>query len=189
MPVAVEVGWPVRRPEIFNSDQGSQFTNEVFTQVFTEAGIAISMDGVGRAFDARLVERLWRTVKHKEVYLRDYQTPAEGLTVGPVFGQIKATRGLDHFCRRGETACGSEWSVICTTHNLLKLFRSGKAAWNRTDGRENFPHAGIGLTGNWLDPPPRNPKALGWHAPTGFGAAFIVNRWPVEGTVQQAHLT
>jgi len=50
--------------------------------------------------------------------------------VEPVFSQIKATRGLDRFCRRGETACGSKWSVICATHNLLKLFRSGKAAWN-----------------------------------------------------------
>ena len=51
-------------------------------------------------------------------------------TVEPVFGQIKDARGLDRFCRRGDEACGSEWSVICATHNLLKLFRSGKAAWN-----------------------------------------------------------
>lgn len=51
-------------------------------------------------------------------------------TVEPVFGQIKDARGLDRFCRRGEEACGSEWSVICATYNLLKLFRSGKAIWN-----------------------------------------------------------
>jgi len=51
-------------------------------------------------------------------------------TVEPVFGQIKDARGLDRFCRRGDEACGSEWSVICATHNLLKPFRSGKAAWN-----------------------------------------------------------
>jgi hypothetical protein len=48
-------------------------------------------------------------------------------TVEPVFGQIKDARGLDGFCRRGQSACGSEWAVICATHNLLKLFRSGKA--------------------------------------------------------------
>ena len=51
-------------------------------------------------------------------------------TVEPVFGQIKDTRRLDGFCRRGELACESEWAVICATHNLLKLFRSGKARWN-----------------------------------------------------------
>jgi hypothetical protein len=51
-------------------------------------------------------------------------------TVEPVFGQIKDARELDGFCRRGQSACGSEWAVICATHNLLKLFRSGKASWN-----------------------------------------------------------
>jgi putative transposase len=66
-----------RRPEIFNTDQGSQFTSEAFTGVLTAAGIAISMDGAGRAFDNIMVERLWRTVKYEDVYLRDYQTPAE----------------------------------------------------------------------------------------------------------------
>lgn len=66
-----------RRPGIFNTDQGSQFTSEAFTGVLTEAGIAISMDGVGRAFDNIMVERLWRTVKYEDVYLRDYETPAE----------------------------------------------------------------------------------------------------------------
>ena len=66
-----------RQPTIFNTDQGSQFTCEAFTGVLTSAGIAISMDGVGRAFDNIMVERLWRTVKYEDVYLRDYETPAE----------------------------------------------------------------------------------------------------------------
>jgi len=66
-----------RWPAIFNTDQGSQFTSEAFTGVLTKAGIAISMDGVGRAFDNIMVERLWRTVKYEDVYLRDYETPAE----------------------------------------------------------------------------------------------------------------
>ncbi len=65
------------RPDIFNTDQGSQFTSEVFTGLLTQHGIAISMDGVGRAFDNIMVERLWRTVKVEDVYLRDYQTVAE----------------------------------------------------------------------------------------------------------------
>jgi len=65
-----------RQPTIFNTDQGSQFTSEAFAGVLTGAGIAISMDGVGRAFDNIMVERLWRTVKYEDVYLRDYQTPA-----------------------------------------------------------------------------------------------------------------
>jgi putative transposase len=65
------------QPAIFNTDQGNQFTSEAFTKVLTDAGIAISMDGVGRAFDNIMVERLWRTVKYEDVYLRDYETPAE----------------------------------------------------------------------------------------------------------------
>ena len=52
-----------------------------------------------------------------------------GQTVEPVFGQIKDARGIDKFMRRGFEACRSEWSLICATHNLLKLWRSGKACW------------------------------------------------------------
>lgn len=66
-----------RRPEIFNTDQGSQFTSEAFTGLLTKHGIAISMDGVGRAFDNIMVERLWRTVKYEDVYIRDYKDPAQ----------------------------------------------------------------------------------------------------------------
>lgn len=65
------------RPEVFNTDQGSQFTSEDFTKVLVDAGVQISMDGKGRAFDNIFVERLWRTVKVEEVYLRDYQTVTE----------------------------------------------------------------------------------------------------------------
>jgi len=76
------------------------------------------------------MERKLRTKRGAALYRKRAQT------VEPVFGQIKAARGLDGFCRRGETACESEWAVICATHNLLKLFRSGKladrdaATWN-----------------------------------------------------------
>ena len=65
------------RPGIFNTDQGSQFTSEAFTGRLQQAGAAISMDGRGRALDNIFVERLWRTVKYEEVYLRDYETVAD----------------------------------------------------------------------------------------------------------------
>ena len=60
------------RPEIFNSDQGSQFTARAFTARLEACGVAISMDGRGRAIDNVFVERLWRSVKYEEVYLKDY---------------------------------------------------------------------------------------------------------------------
>lgn len=62
------------RPAIHNSDQGSQFTSEVYTAALTEAGVAISMDGRGRWMDNVFVERLWRTVKYEDVYLRGYES-------------------------------------------------------------------------------------------------------------------
>ncbi len=60
------------RPDIFNTDQGAQYTSIEFTRILIEAGIKISMDGRGRALDNVWVERLWRTVKQEEVYIRDY---------------------------------------------------------------------------------------------------------------------
>jgi putative transposase len=60
------------KPEIFNSDQGSQFTSEAFTAVLIRESIVISMDGRGRAFDNIFVERLWRSVKHEDIYLNGY---------------------------------------------------------------------------------------------------------------------
>jgi putative transposase len=65
------------RPQIFNTDQGSQFTGAVFTGVLIETGIAISMDGKGAWRDNVFVERLWRTVKYEEVYLRAYDSAGE----------------------------------------------------------------------------------------------------------------
>jgi putative transposase len=62
------------QPEIFNTDQGAQFTAHEFTTRLKEGGIRISMDGRGRALDNVFVERLWRSVKYEEVYVRDYQS-------------------------------------------------------------------------------------------------------------------
>lgn len=71
------------KPEVFNSDQGSQFTSDAFTGVLKREGVIISMDGRGRAFDNIFVERLWRSVKHEDVYLNGYSAMGElliGLT-------------------------------------------------------------------------------------------------------------
>jgi len=65
------------RPEIFNTDQGAQFTSEAFTGLLWERGIQVSMDGKGRYQDNIFVERLWRSIKYEEVYLKAYQTIAE----------------------------------------------------------------------------------------------------------------
>ena len=81
------------KPEIFNTDQGSQFTGSAFTGVLIENGIAISMDGRGAWRDNVFVERLWRSVKYEEVYLRAYDTASEA--------RASIGRYLDFYnCRR-----------------------------------------------------------------------------------------
>jgi len=82
---ALEVALSGARPEIFNSDQGSQFTCLVFAGRLERSGVAISMDGRGRALDNVFVERLWRSVKYEEVYLREYSDGHE------------AQRGLENY--------------------------------------------------------------------------------------------
>jgi putative transposase len=74
---ALEAALQAKQPEIFNTDQGTQFTSEDFTGILKDREIAISMDGRGRYLDNIFAERLWRTVKYEEVYLHDYQTPSE----------------------------------------------------------------------------------------------------------------
>lgn len=65
------------QPEIFNSDQGAQFTSPDFTDILLREGVRISMDGKGRATDNVFVERLWRSLKYEDVYLHDYATLAD----------------------------------------------------------------------------------------------------------------
>lgn len=89
---ALEEALASGRPEIFNTDQGAQFTAVAFTQRLEASGVQISMDGRGRALDNVFIERLWRTVKYEDVYLKDY---ADGW---------EAESGLrayfDFYCRR-----------------------------------------------------------------------------------------
>ena len=68
---ALEDAFAFGKPEIFNTDQGSQFTSCEFTQALKTQDVAIIMDGKGRAIDNVMIERLWRTVKYEEVYLKE----------------------------------------------------------------------------------------------------------------------
>jgi len=71
---ALEEALAQSQPEIFNTDQGAQFTSAEFTGRLLARGVAVSMDGRGRALDNAFIERLWRTVKYEEIYLKDYAT-------------------------------------------------------------------------------------------------------------------
>ncbi len=74
---ALEDALLLGRPDIFNTDQGVQFTSKIFIGVLKSESIAISMDGKGRALDNIFIERLWRTVKYEEIYLKEYQSVIE----------------------------------------------------------------------------------------------------------------
>jgi len=88
------------KPEIFNSDQGSQFTSAAFTGMLQDQAIAISMDGRGAWRDNVFVERLWRTVKYEEVYLRAYDSVSEA--------RASLGRYLDFYnCRRPHSSLGA----------------------------------------------------------------------------------
>lgn len=76
---ALDEALGISQPEIFNTDQGSQFTSSAFMGRLEERGIAISMDGRGRALDNAFSERLWRTVKYEEVYLQEYDNGEDAL--------------------------------------------------------------------------------------------------------------
>jgi putative transposase len=89
-----------QRPEIFNTDQGVQFTSAQFQAPLLAAQVRLSMDGRGRAFDNIFVERLWRSVKYEEVYLKDYRTVSEareGLQLYfPFYNQQRIHQALDY---------------------------------------------------------------------------------------------
>ena len=88
------------RPEVFNTDQGSQFTSEAFTGMLLGQGIQISMDGKGRYLDNIFVERLWRSIEYEEVYLKAYQNGSEARTgVGgylEFYNQQRPHQALDY---------------------------------------------------------------------------------------------
>jgi len=71
---ALQQALTLGRPEIFNTDQGAQFTAQAFTSILTSADIRISMDGRGRALDNIFIERFWRSIKYEDIYLKEYST-------------------------------------------------------------------------------------------------------------------
>ncbi len=74
---ALEEALSQGRPDVFNTDQGSQFTSREHTDLLKSQDVAISMDGRGRAIDNVMIERLWRTVKYEKVYLKSYESGAD----------------------------------------------------------------------------------------------------------------
>ena len=95
------------KPEVFNTDQGCQFTSEAFIQVLTKAGIAISMDGRGRALDNIFIERLWRTLKYEDIYIKRYETiPEVFVGLKEFFDDYNMTRR--HSSLRNKTP----WSIF-----------------------------------------------------------------------------
>lgn len=123
----------------FRKDNQSQLKT-LFLEILrlcAEAGLVklgtVSLDGTKIKANAslpdglsptELMERKLLTERGRAMY------KIRGRTVEPVFGQIKDVRGFDPFMQRGIEACRGEWSLICATHNLLNLWRSGKACWN-----------------------------------------------------------
>jgi len=97
---ALEEALACGRPEIFNTDQGVQYTAEAFTGRLEAAGVRVSMDGRGRWMDNVFVERLWRTLKHEYLYLQDHATP-RALQAGlagyfPFYNQERLHQSLDY---------------------------------------------------------------------------------------------
>jgi putative transposase len=74
---ALEEALSQTTPEIMNTDQGSQFTSRQYTGTLTKHNVSISMDGKGRAIDNVMIERLWKTLKYEEIYLKEYSTVTE----------------------------------------------------------------------------------------------------------------
>ena len=105
---ALRAALGVSSPGIFNSDQGSQYTSDAFTKVLLDAGIRISMDGRGRAFDNIMIERLWRTVKYEEVFLKDY---AHGFAAQESLGEYFEfyNEGRRHSSLEGKTPSAVYW--------------------------------------------------------------------------------
>ena len=122
------------QPEVFNTDQGSQFTSLEFTQALQEHGVKISMDGKGRYADNIFVERLWRTVKYEEVYLKAYANATE------------ARRELSAYFRFYKRPEASSKALGCRTP--AEVFHDARNATedrSKCDGR--FTGTGVGIIG------------------------------------------
>jgi len=111
------------KPEIFNTDQGSQFTGSAFTSLLAGNGIAISMDGKGAWRDNVFVERLWRSVKYEEVYLRHTTTSAR---LAPRSADISIS-----------TMAADRTKALTTPHQIKPTSTSRQSAWRPNPGRRS----------------------------------------------------
>jgi putative transposase len=129
--------WALRRgkPEIFNSDQGAQFTSEPFVERLELEHIRISMDGRGRALDNVFVERLWRTVKWEEVYLKDYSSVPDAIdnlrTFFPFYNFDRPHQSLGN-----QTPAAVYFGIPKTTpqYEKLAMLQVGRAGDPRLEG-------------------------------------------------------
>jgi putative transposase len=134
------------RPEVFNSDQGSQFTSEAFTGVLLREGVAISMDGRGRALDNIFVERLWRSVKYEDVYLKGYASMSElllGLT--------------EYFAFYNGERPTSPWATVPRMPCITRGKAAGRASWIALAARRSPPRWHLVPSGGG-SPPPWRPE-------------------------------
>jgi putative transposase len=122
---ALEEALKKGRPDIFNTDQGSQFTSEAFIKILEEHGISISMDGNGSYSDNLFVERLWRTVKYEEVYLRAYQDAREAqMSLAGYFRFYNAERPHQALGYRTPTEVYNSAKMEVTNANMVKSLLS-----------------------------------------------------------------
>ena len=114
---ALEAALAVAHPEIFNSDQGVQFTSAEFTRRLQSADIRISWDGRGRALDNIFVERFWRSVKYEEVYIKDYQSVPEAISslkqYFAFYNQERLHQALDY-----QTPAAVHWGQEAVNHAI-----------------------------------------------------------------------
>jgi len=109
------------RPEIFNTDQGTQFTSEAFTGLLKQHGVRISMDGKGSYNDNLFIERLWRSVKYEEVYLKAYEDGREArIGLGNYFCFYNAERPHQTHGYRIPTEVYSAISIESTNGDMVE---------------------------------------------------------------------
>ena len=128
------------KPEVFNTDQGSQFTSEGFTELLEEHGVSISMDGKGRYTDNIFVERLWRTVKYEEVYLKAYSDGpgGQGWARGPTSTSTTPKGPTKPWATGHRRRCSAE--TRCNQMNSQKKGGGRQAEHWHTLERRRDPH-------------------------------------------------
>jgi hypothetical protein len=164
---ALEVALTQQQPEIFNTDQGVQFTSRLFTDRLAQAGVSISMDGRGRALDNVFVERLWWSVKYEHVYLHDHQTVQalhHGLTNYLLFfNRERRHRSLEYHTPWDVCTVGSSWwwARRPGAEGMCKLVRRSLAGASLSNkkhflGLDNGVHLTASATGRRRPDPERS---------------------------------